>query len=58
MLSLEKQVRKNKWLFVEDDDEVQKENQFLQIKHYTQESKQRQNENLLFILPHMQMLGW
>ena len=49
--------RKSKWLLV-DEDEVQKENQFLQTKRYTQELKRQQKESLPFILLHMQMLGW
>ena len=52
-----KSKRTNKWLLVEED-AAQKENQFLQTKRYTQESRQRQDVNLPFILLHMQMLGW
>ena len=49
--------RKSKWLPV-DEDAAQKENQFLQTKRYTQESRRQQKESLPFILLHMQMLGW
>jgi len=46
-----------KWPLAEDE-EVQRESQFLQTKLYTQELKQRQDVNLPFTLLHMQMLGW
>ena len=48
--------RKSKWLLV-DEDEVPKENQFLQIKRYTQESKLQQEESLQYTQVLMQMHG-